>query len=76
VRGLRFGRCDRAAGQGYRRYRCRACGRGINERSSGVLNRVQYPSDVIALVVLTGNMKYQRAAQRITSAVNCRPLED
>jgi transposase-like protein len=44
-------RRDRTA-QDYRRFRCRACGRGFNERSSGVLNRTQYPSDVIALVVL------------------------
>jgi transposase-like protein len=44
-------RRDRTA-QGYRRFRCRACGRGFNERSAGVLNRAQYPSDVIALVVL------------------------
>jgi DDE domain len=38
--------------QGYRRFRCRACGKQFNERSSGLLNRTQYPSDVIALVVL------------------------
>ena len=38
--------------QGYRRFRCRDCGRQFNERSAGVLNRTQYPSDVIALVVL------------------------
>jgi hypothetical protein len=38
--------------QGYRRFRCRVCGRGFNERSAGVLNRTQYPSDVVALVVL------------------------
>jgi transposase-like protein len=44
-------RRDRTA-QGYRRYRCRVCGRGFNERSSGVLNKAQYPSDVISLVVL------------------------
>ncbi|WP_043838671.1 IS6 family transposase [Muricoccus aerilatus] len=44
-------RRDRTA-QGCPRFRCRACGRGFNERSSGVLNRAQYPSDVIALVVL------------------------
>src|ERR1700710_734672 len=34
------------------RLRCRACGRQFNERSAGSLNRTQYPSDVIALVVL------------------------
>src|SRR5271155_3138621 len=44
-------RSERTA-QGYRRFRCRACGKQFNERSSGSLNRTQYPSDVIALVVL------------------------
>src|SRR3954452_19651394 len=38
--------------QGYRRFRCRTCGKQFNERSAGSLNRTQYPSDVIALVVL------------------------
>src|SRR6202022_145735 len=44
-------RLERTA-QGYRRFRCRECGRQFNERSTGLLNRTQYPSDVIALVVL------------------------
>ena len=44
-------RSERTA-QGYRRFRCRTCGKQFNERSDGVLNRTQYPSDVIALVVL------------------------
>jgi putative transposase len=35
--------------QVYRRFRCRTCGK-FNERSTGLLNRTQYPSDVIALV--------------------------
>src|SRR6188508_945781 len=38
--------------QGYRRFRCRECGKQFNERSAGLLNRTQYPSDVVALVVL------------------------
>jgi putative transposase len=38
--------------QGYRRYRCGNYGKQFNQRSVGVLSRVQYPSDVIALVVL------------------------
>jgi putative transposase len=37
--------------RGYRRYRCRDCGRHSNERSGGVLNHTHYPSDVVALVV-------------------------
>ncbi len=44
-------RRDRTS-QGYRRFRCRDCHREFNERSRGILNRAQYPSDVIALVVL------------------------
>src|SRR5215217_7777261 len=43
-------RLERAA-QGYRRFRCRECGKQSNERSGGLLNRAQYPSDIIALVV-------------------------
>src|SRR3954471_9322393 len=38
--------------QGYRRFRCRICGKQFNERSGTVLNRAHYPSDVVALVVL------------------------
>jgi putative transposase len=38
--------------RGYRRFRCRECGKQFNERSGGLLNHTQYPSDVIALVVL------------------------
>ena len=38
--------------QGYRRFRCLDCTKQFNERSTGLLNRVQYPSDVIALVAL------------------------
>jgi putative transposase len=37
--------------RGYQRFRCRACGKQFNERSGGILNRAQYPSDIIALVV-------------------------
>ncbi len=38
--------------RGYRRFRCRDCGKQFNERSAGPLNHTQYPSDIIALVVL------------------------
>jgi transposase-like protein len=38
--------------QGYRRFRCRDRGKQYNERSGSLLNHTQYPSDVIALVVL------------------------
>ena len=38
--------------RGYRRFRCRSCGRGFNERTGSVFNRVEYPPDVVCLVVL------------------------
>jgi transposase-like protein len=57
-------RRDRTA-QGYRRFRCRACGRGFNQRSAGVLNRAQYPSDVIALVVLW-RLRYRLTLRDLT----------
>jgi putative transposase len=38
--------------QGYKRFRCRTCGKQFNERTGTVLNWTQYPSDIIALVVV------------------------
>jgi putative transposase len=35
---------------GYRRFRCRDCGRQFDERRGGVLNRTGLPSDIIAFV--------------------------
>ena len=36
--------------QGYRRFRGR-CGKRFNERSSGLLNKAQYPRDIIGFVL-------------------------
>jgi putative transposase len=43
-------RPDRTA-LGYRRFRCRDCGKQFNERSGTLLTRARYPSSVVALVV-------------------------
>src|SRR3974390_459630 len=37
--------------QGYRRFRCRDCGKQFNGRSDGILNRASLRSDIIAFVV-------------------------
>ncbi len=37
---------------GYRTFRCRACRRGFNERTGTPFNHLQYPTDVVLLVVL------------------------
>ena len=42
---------------GYRRFRCRDCGKQFNERSATALNRAQYPSDIVALVVLAAALQ-------------------
>ena len=49
--------------RGYRRFRCRECGKQHNERSGGLLNHTQYFSDVIALVVL-GRLRYRVAREK------------
>lgn len=37
---------------GYQRFRCKDCQREFNERTGTPFNRLQYPSDVVCLVVL------------------------
>jgi putative transposase len=43
-------RPDRTA-LGYRRFRCRACTHGFNERTGTLFNYLEYPTDVVCLVV-------------------------
>ena len=35
---------------GYRRFRCRACRRGFNERTGTPFNFLEYPTDIVCLV--------------------------
>ena len=37
---------------GYRRFRCRSCGRRFNERTGTPFNDLQYPTDIVLLAVL------------------------
>ncbi len=37
---------------GYRKFRCRHCDRGFNERTGTPYNWLQYPTDIVLLVVL------------------------
>ncbi len=63
---LQLSGCDgatRAHGAGLRRFRCRYCGNQFNERSAGLLNRTQYPSDVIALVMLRYRLTVREALE-------------
>src|SRR5712671_2710576 len=66
-------RSDRTA-QGYRRFRCRECGGQFNERSDGILNRAQYPSDVIALVVFW-RLRYKLSLRDLPEMFLIRGIE-
>src|ERR1700738_4365959 len=59
--------------QGYRRFRCGDCGKQFNERSAGLLNRAQYPSDVIALVVLW-RLRYKLSLRDLAEMLLIRGL--
>ncbi len=59
--------------QGYRRFRCRACGKQSNERTGTVLDRAQYPSDVVALVVLW-RLRYKLALRDLPEMFAVRGL--
>src|SRR3954452_14933737 len=61
--------------QGYRRFRCRACGKQLNERTGGRLNRTQYPSDVIALVVLW-RLRYKLSLRDLPEMLAARHLPE
>jgi transposase-like protein len=65
-------RLERTA-QGYRRFRCRSCGKPFNERSGGALNRAQFPSDIIALVVLW-RLRYQLSLRDLSEVFLLRGI--
>ncbi len=60
--------------RGYRRFRYRACGKQFNERSGGILNRTQYPSDVIALVVFW-RLRYKLSLRDLPEMFLIRGIE-
>ena len=57
--------------QGYRRFRCRECGKQFNERSDGVLNRASLPSDIIAFVVFC-RLRYRLTLRDISEIMLLR----
>ena len=60
--------------RGYRRFRCRPCGRQFNERSGEVLNRTYLPSDVIALVVFC-RLRYRLTLRDLSEIMALRGIE-
>src|SRR3984957_9573344 len=60
--------------RGYRRFRCRACGKQFNERSGGILNRAKYPSDVFALVVFW-RLRYKLSLRDLPEMFLIRGIE-
>ena len=60
--------------QGYRRFRCRTCGKQSNERSGTLLNHVRYPSDVVALAVLW-RLRYKLSLRDLPEMFAVRGIE-
>jgi putative transposase len=60
--------------RGYRRFRCLACGKQFNERSGQILNRVRYPSDVVALVVFW-RLRYKLSLRDLPEMFLIRGIE-
>jgi len=60
--------------RGYRRFRCRTCGRQFNERSGGVLNRTCLPSDIIAFVVFC-RLRYRLTLRDLSEILALRRIE-
>ena len=60
--------------RGYRRFRCRTCGRQFNERSGGVLNRTCLPSDIIAFVVCC-RLRYRLTLRDLSEIIALRGIE-
>ncbi len=60
--------------RGYRRFRCRTCGRQLNERSAGVLNRTCLPSDIIAFVVFC-RLRYRLTLRDLSEIMALRGIE-
>ena len=60
--------------RGYRRFRCRACGRQFNERSGGVLNRTCLPSDIVAFVVFC-RLRYRLTLRDLSEIMALRGIE-
>jgi putative transposase len=60
--------------RGYRRFRCRDCGRQFNERGGGVLYGTCLPSDVIAFVVFC-RLRYRLTLRDLSEIMAPRGLE-
>jgi transposase-like protein len=60
--------------RGYRRFRCRDCGRQFNERSGGVLNRTSLPSDIIAFVLFC-RLRYRLTLRDLSEIMALRGIE-
>ena len=60
--------------RGYQRFRCRACGKRFNERSGGILNCAQYPSDVIAFVIFW-RLRYKLSLRDLPEMFLIRGIE-
>jgi len=62
------------AALGYRTFRCSACGRKFNERTDTPFNHLQYPTDIVLLVVL-GRLRYKLSLRDLAEMFLTRGFE-
>jgi putative transposase len=58
---------------GYRRFRCRTCQREFNERTGTRFNHLQYPTDVVCLVVLW-RVRYKLSLRDLPEMLRARGI--
>src|SRR2546423_7905026 len=56
---------------GYRTFRCSACGRRFNERTGTPFNHLQFPTDIVLLVVLW-RLRYKLSLRDLAEMVLVR----
>jgi putative transposase len=60
--------------RGYRRFRCRDCGKQFNERSGGLLNRLCLPSDIVSFVVFC-RLRFRLSLRELSELMLLRSFE-
>jgi hypothetical protein len=81
VRSAAVSERSECTAQGYRRFRCRTCGKQVNERSAGSLNRTRHrPRGTLALAADSALQTYRlhqplyRTASNLAARRICRQI--
>jgi putative transposase len=68
------GLCRKTTSVGYRVFNCHDCGRTFNERTGTAFNYLQFPTDIVLLVVLW-RLRYKLSLRDLTEMFLVRGYE-